>query len=117
MARLVVVLLFAILMYLYQVGVFVPRNADDLMPEAMEEQAIGGEGAAADAPREEGDAGAGVVDGEQLQAPLIGARRRTSAPAAASEPVTERSGLRLLWVLVSSLFTSLIPEQPPAHFN
>ena len=65
------------------------------------------------------DAGVAAVANDGLRA-----RRRHSAFAGtpsntpASDITDERlSGLRMVWVVLSSLFTSLIPEQPQVNFH
>jgi len=113
--RFMLVVGFAILMYLYQMGLIFRPDAG----------AAGAAGPAAEEPEgEETD-----TDEEPLpdaprieERPLanldraISGHRRESGTAATSD--TERfSGLRLVWVIISSLFTSLIPDQAPANFN
>ena len=110
LARLFLVLLFAVLMYMYQIGVFAQRNADDVLDERDLEPNVG-EGN--EDQENEGRAAAAAADLPPPQS-AAGARRRGPNE---SEAATERSGLRMLWIIVSSLFTSLIPEPPPAHFN
>lgn len=101
--RLIVVVGIAILMYLHQIGFIFPRNNN--------RQAAFGRQEAVVRPRQEDRA--------------IGGNNDETEPLT-DRPVTERtpsdpercSGLRLFWVIVSSLFTSLIPEtQAPVNFN
>lgn len=116
MARLIVVILFAILMYIYQAGVLVPRGVDQLMDDnAIADVAAPAAPAAAAGHQDDQQLAAADVDRGNHQAPVAaavaGVRRRGS-----NEEATERNGLRMVWLVVSSLFTSLIPEQPPAAF-
>lgn len=90
--RFILVVGIAILMYLHQIGFIFPAN--NRLPGPRQ----------ARPPGENRDREPSESVSDQV-------------PETASD--TERcSGLRLFWVIVSSLFTSLIPEtQPPVNFN
>lgn len=146
--RFILVVGFALFMYLYQIGLFFPRNAieeqrpqqagplvreqaqqpapqadqgNNILPQVPQNNQVGRENEQAngDLPPVVMDAG---VTNDGLRA-----RRRHSLAAdtntnnnnnrnVSSDLTHERlSGLRMAWVVVSSLFTSLIPEQP--QFN
>ena len=94
--RFALVVSIAILMYLHHLGFIFPRNNNQQAPARRQEQVI---------PARPADADNG--EGNNVAEPLT------------DSPVTERcSGLRLFWVIVSSLFTSLIPEtQAPINLN
>lgn len=137
--RFILVVGFAVFMYLYQVGLFFPRNAiDDQQQQLVQEQPQQPQGnnnlqvppinnnvnqenePANDAVAELPVPDAGVAAANDG----IRARRRhsafsgTSSNTHASDTPDERlSGLRMVWVVLSSLFTSLIPEQPQVNFH
>lgn len=139
LARFFIVVLFAMLMYLYQAGVFVPRmDANQMFDERLvggENEAPAAAAAPAPGPQDQQDMDqqnrqlyqqqdAGAPDQRQQQqhadpavAAAAAATRRRGSHESESDGVTERSGLRMVWLIVSSLFTSLIPEQPAAQFN
>lgn len=102
--RFVLVVGIAILMYMHQIGLIFPRNNNRQVPNRRQEPP------AVDRQRD--------TDGDDDYAndPLI-EQQPPVREATTSDP--ERcSGLRLFWVIVSSLFTSLIPEtQAPVNFN
>ena len=95
--RFVLVVGIAILMYLHQIGFIFPRNNRQ-------------------APIRRPDQAARV---QQEAVPDNEADLLNNPPVSPATSDPERcSGLRLFWVIVSSLFTSLIPEtQAPANFN
>ncbi|KAI1285274.1 Homocysteine-responsive endoplasmic reticulum-resident ubiquitin-like domain member 2 protein [Halotydeus destructor] len=92
-SRFLIVIALTVIMYMYQAGWIAQPERNQQQPAARRV------GAAADPLRgQENVGGTGEV-------------RVTNNPAE-----TERfSGLRLFWVIVSSLFTSLIPEQVPQN--
>lgn len=105
-SRFVVVLILAAMMYLYQIGWLFPRERNDApFNENVPAPPVNPENA-------------NDLDAQRIQEIMDGAepqhRRSTAEPLVVEQ--TERfSGLRLFWVIVSSLFTSLIPEQIPAN--
>lgn len=127
--RFILVISFALFLYFYQTGFFLPRNQLDghaargnLPPERPQ------------APRApvDNDNAAQAEDLNPLHNPLRGdiagglrARRRVSSDATddnethASPVVTDErsSNLRMIWLVISSLFTSLIPEQPQVNLH
>ena len=128
--RFILVISFALFLYFYQTGFFFPRNPLD-----------GGHPARANLPHERPQAPRAPVDenvAEQedlnplhnaaQRADLAGglrARRRVSSDtsdqteAHTSPVVTDErsSNLRMIWLVISSLFTSLIPEQPQVNLH
>lgn len=95
--RFILVVGIAILMYLHQIGFIFPGNNRPAAPRRPGEN------------RQDRDSD-GNDESDDPNDPV-------QVPETTSE--TERcSGLRLFWVIVSSLFTSLIPEtQAPVNFN
>jgi homocysteine-responsive ER-resident protein 1 with ubiquitin-like domain len=95
-SRLLVVVGLAFIMYLYQIGWLFQRQ----------DRNVNGDEVAAGRNHNQGDANAQMIQ-EMMDGDIDRPARRDDAPTE-----TERfSGLRLFWVIVSSLFTSLIPEQ------
>lgn len=131
--RFILVISFAIFMYLYQIGLFLPRNAIDgqqrqqqpqLARQQLQQQQRGNEEreaqndvAAEDLPQPRVAPGA-VAAGDGLRA-----RRRSAFAFNASDappndvPDVRLTGFRMVWVVLSSLFTSLIPEQQNVDFR
>ena len=99
--RLALVFILAVFMYLYQIGFLNPRNEQDIVIQEPPRQE--------DQPENQPPVNQEPVDSEVRQASSL--NNQTTA-------VTERfSGLRICWVILSGLFTSLIPDQAPAQFN
>ncbi|RWS01892.1 homocysteine-responsive endoplasmic reticulum-resident ubiquitin-like domain member 2 protein isoform X2 [Dinothrombium tinctorium] len=110
-SRFVLVIGFGLLMYLYQNGFFNFNNNNNNQNERRQTN---------------NNAANDNRDAQRVQEIMDGNindhRRPSSAanvPANAERPTEERfTGLRLIWVIVSSLFSSLIPEQPaPVNLN
>jgi len=100
--RLAIVFFLVIFIYLYQTGVFNPRNDAVRMVE--------------DEANHEEDMNQ-VNEGNENNARP---HERTSSVPEVVNPVSETerfSGLRLCWVIVSSLFSSLIPDAVPDQLN
>ena len=102
--RFLAVIAIAITMYLYQAGIIFNR-APNVRPPARRAAVP-----VPAAPQEE------EPRGEQVQ-PVMGDNMRRGQTVAVTPQTEQLSGLRLFWVIVSSLFTSLIPEAAPANFN
>lgn len=103
-SRFLVVVALGFTMYLYQIGWLFPRERNPLPnpnPAAAE-------------PLARLQANEGDADAQRIQEMMDG---NIDRPIRRDEPEeTERfSGLRMFWVIVTSLFTSLIPEQVPAN--
>jgi len=111
--RFILVLATAALMYLYQIGAF-GRPGEGLFGGGEEDN----EAEEVDDPPEGQRAGQQPhpAEGEQQPQAPQGVRRNSGQNG--QQPVTPESeqdrlsGLRLCWVVISSLFTSLIPEGP-----
>jgi len=108
--RFILVLATAALMYLYQIGAF-GRPEEGLFGGGEDNEAE-----EVDDPPEGQRAGQQQPEGEQQPQAPQGVRRNSGQNG--QQPVTPESeqdrlsGLRLCWVVISSLFTSLIPEGP-----
>ena len=114
--RLALVFALAFIMYLYQAGVINPRNDDD----RIQEDNIQVQGQRRQQREEQEE-----VVGEQIPEAVVnnnnnqdnGSRERSAVPSDVTSETERFSGLRMCWVIISSLFTSLIPDQAPAQFN
>jgi len=112
--RFILVLATAALMYLYQIGAF-GRPGEGLFGGGEEDN----EAEEVDDPPEGQRAGQQQphpAEGEQQPQAPQGVRRNSGQngqqPATPESEQDRLSGLRLCWVVISSLFTSLIPEGP-----
>ena len=106
--RFILVVGIAILMYLHQIGFIFPGNNRPPAPRQL----------ARPAPENRQDRDSdNESDGNEEPVTGQSVPEATTSDTGTSD--TERcSGLRLFWVIVSSLFTSLIPEtQAPVNFN
>lgn len=135
--RLLLVFAFAVFMYLcstsmYRIRFLFPRNANDQRARGEREVPQGNQEEGGNEPANDGALGENIDNPQVVQAAAGGGdgvrnRRRLSNFAqfndgnnetSASDVTDERlSGLRMVWVVVSSLFTSLIPEQPQVNFH
>lgn len=109
MTRLFLVLGFALMMYLYQAGfIFNQRPERRAVRPAAPAAPVDND----DPVEDEGHYGRRM---QQMMDNNIG--RGQNVPPNLTPATEQLSGLRLFWVIVSSLFTSLIPENAPANFN
>jgi hypothetical protein len=113
--RLALVFTLAIIMYLYQNGFLNARNEQE---RAVEEDDI----VLQEPPRQEGAPQQQPLENNQRFDQENNRDNQVRDPSSLNNqtttPVTDRfSGLRICWVILSGLFTSLIPDQAPAQFN
>jgi hypothetical protein len=104
-SRFILVVILAITMYLYQAGWLFPRDGDNgEQPQRNNQPAAPAAAAAPEAARVQPVVADEAADDSE--------QRRRELPTTETERF---SGLRLFWVIVSSLFTSLIPDQIPQN--